>query len=125
MELSICQDLVHHLEGFVSPVKGKITTPKCAHKRIPASTSSPRARMPPSVNRSNWRNCLSEHSLAHEMLKIWLGFPIYLSAEHRLNLNSIQEPKPMYCHSVFTPNSRTYHRCWKQALFFRCLDTSR
>ena len=36
-------------------------TPKCARKRILASTSSPRARMPPLVDRSNRRNCLSEH----------------------------------------------------------------
>ena len=42
-----------------------------------------------------------------------------------VNLNWIQEPKPMYCHSVFTPNSRTNHRCWKQASFFHRMETSR
>ena len=48
-----------------------------------------------------------------------------LSAEHQSSSNWIQEPKRMYCHSVFIRNSGTSHRCWRPVLFFRRMETSR
>jgi len=109
LELNTRRKLVLRLEGFVCFTKRKTTTPKCVHKRIFPSTWSIQDTMPPVVDKSSQRNYLSRHWLAHEVLKIQLGFPICLSVEQQLNSNWIPELKPTYYHLVFTLNSGTNH----------------
>ena len=52
-------------------------------------------------------------------------FSNLLVGRPRLNLNWIQGPKRMYCHSVFTRNSETSHRCQRLASFSHCTEISR